>query len=948
MAASASTATAALLERESELEQLVVRVDAAAAGEGSMVALEGEAGIGKSALLTYAAQHARNIGMRVLSARGGELEHDFGYGVVRQLFDPPLAAIAPEQREQMLSGAAGLAASALSVPDPGGGGAEPGSVLHGLYWLSANFAAEQPLLIVVDDAHWADGASIAYLSYLARRVEGLGLLVLYATRIGEGSSPSLPGAADPGLVASVMQPRLLSERASAELIGRLLGEASSEAFTRACRSATGGNPFLLQELVRTLRAEGIAPDTESCARVAAIAPGTVSRAILARLRRLGPSSKQLAFATAVLGKSAELRHAATVAQLDLGAAGDAADALTAAAILRAGRPLEFIHPIVRTTVYAEIPAAQRAASHKRAAWLLERDQVAVAELAPHLMATEPIGDPEVVKCLRAAAHEVRDRGAIDAACTYLARALAEPPPPDDRADVLYELGAAELSAGRPRAIDRLREALEGKLDPRIRVAAGLDFATALVIKERVAEGLELLEALCTRIAAEGDVEASMQLEGVFASTAQMDPATSRQVRARLARYEGRLHGESLGERMLLASMAFDAVHRPVPAEHAAELAEMALVDHGRLLLEEYPDSAAFPFAAWTLFCADQLERAEQLFTLAVEHARARGSLLAFATATGVRCQVRFRQGRIADAEAEARSCLDAAGHAWVIGQPMLIACVLDAMVERADNEACRAFLAEHRIEEDMAAVSMASRLLYSRGHMRLVSGDPAGALRDFEQVRGREERSGLETAAVPTRASAALAHARLGEQKRARELAQEELERARVWGTPSALSFALRSAGIVTGGTQAIELLHEAATAVERSPARYERARSLTEYGAALRRAGHRREAREPLRKALELADRCGARRTAARARGELLASGARPRRTALSGADSLTPSERRVCQLAAHGLGNREIAQALFVTVRTVEGHLTQAYRKLDLNRRDQLAPALETAQPR
>ena len=304
--------------------------------------------------------------------------------------------------------------------------------------------------------------------------------------------------------------------------------------------------------------------------------------------------------------------------------------------------------------------------------------------------------------------------------------------------------------------------------------------------------------------------------------------------------------------------------------------------------------------------------------------------------------MRFRQGRIAEAEAEARSTLDSAAGTWTLGRPMLIACVLDAMVERADPDACRRFLAAHGVNEDMATVSMANRLLYSRGHLRLVTGDPTGALRDFEQIRHREQRSGLDTAAVPTRASAALAHAQLGELARAGELAQQELERARIWGTPSALSFALRTAGIVEGGDSGIELLRESAAAVANSPARYERARSLTEYGAALRRAGHRRDAREPLREALELADRCGALRTAGRARDELLATGARPRRVARSGADSLTPSERRVCQLATDGLSNRDIAQALFVTQRTVEGHLTQSYMKLDITSRDELATAL------
>ena len=250
-------------QRELECEQLRNRVAAAIAGEGSVVAIEGKAGIGKSTLLAYAAQCAQNAGMRSLSARGGELEHDFGYGVVRQLFDVALAAMPATTRQKVLSGPAGLAGSALSVPGSSRPSAEPGSVLHGLYWLSANLAAEEPLLIVVDDAHWADTASIAFLSYLARRVEGLALLVVYATRMSEGSSESLPGAAEPGLVKTTIRPAALSERATGEIIGRLLEAESCDAFSRACHVATTGNPFLLRELMRALRADGIPPERNS-------------------------------------------------------------------------------------------------------------------------------------------------------------------------------------------------------------------------------------------------------------------------------------------------------------------------------------------------------------------------------------------------------------------------------------------------------------------------------------------------------------------------------------------------------------------------------------------------------------------------------------------------------------------------------------------------------------
>jgi len=939
----AGSATADLLEREDEFERLTAHIDAALAGDGSVVALEGEAGIGKSVLLTGASEHAAEAGMRVLSARGGELERDFGYGLVRQLFDAPLARMDCEERERVLSGAAGLAAPALSLPGIGAGRpGDAGSVLHGLYWLTANLAAERPLLLAIDDTHWTDGASIAFLSYLARRVEGLALVIVYATRVGEGSSDALPATADPGTVQTALRLAELSERATDELIGRFLGSESSPQFGHACHVATGGNPFLLQELLRALQADHIAPDERSCARVAQIAPETVSRAILARLRRLGDSASRLAFATAVLGKSAELRHAAALAQLDHAAAGAAADALTAAAILGDGRPLQFIHPIVRTTVYGEIPRAQRAASHKRAALLLGEDSVAAAELAPHLLACEPAGDPEVVRCLRAAADEVGDRGAPEASCAYLLRALAEPPAPEDRSNVVYELGSAALMVGRPEAVGWLREAMEGAVDAQLYAKAALNFVVAHAIRGHVVEGLDLLASAVAKVTDEGDAEGALRLEGLYLCTAQLDPTTTKPVRERLARYDGQLTGSTPGERLLLASIAFDAAHRPQPATRAAHLAELALSD-GAGMLAQHQHSANFPFAVWALFYADELARAEQLYTLQVEYSRETGSLLGLAIGSGCRCHVRLRMGRIADAEAEARSTLEATAQAWPMGRPMLIACVLDAMSERADPAECHAFLDEHGIAEDMAAESMANRLLYSRGHLRLAVGDPQGALRDFEQIRGREQQAGMETAAMPTRASAALAHGQLGEHERATALASEELELARVWGTPSALSFALRTAGIVTGGDAGLELLREAAAVVDTSPARYERARSLTEYGAALRRAGHRREAREPLREALELADRCGALRTARRAREELLATGARPRRAARSGADSLTPSERRVCRLATEGLSNREIAQALFVTVRTVEGHLTQAYMKLDIASREQLAAALQ-----
>jgi DNA-binding NarL/FixJ family response regulator len=194
----------------------------------------------------------------------------------------------------------------------------------------------------------------------------------------------------------------------------------------------------------------------------------------------------------------------------------------------------------------------------------------------------------------------------------------------------------------------------------------------------------------------------------------------------------------------------------------------------------------------------------------------------------------------------------------------------------------------------------------------------------------------------PWRSLTGLALARLGREEEARALIGEELALARRYGAPRALGNALLAAAEIASATERLDLLREAVAVLEDSPARVMRARALGELGGALRRAGQRVEAREPLRRGLELATRCGAHAVAARAREELVATGARPRRAALSGPEALTPSELRVVDLAAKGASNRDIAQSLFVSLRTVEAHLTRAYQKLGIASRSELAEGL------
>jgi len=942
-AARSARAAAGLLERECECGRLERAISAAVDGAGSVVAIEGEAGIGKTSLVAHATGCGSSAGMRVLTARGGELEREFAYGVVRQLFEVLLASATPEDRERWLAGAAGLSAPVLSsVPVGDGVGQEPSSVLHGLYWLSANLSVEQPLVIAVDDAQWADTASSRFLSYLAPRVGELAVVIVYASRVGEGASGALPAVTEPELVNTVLRPAVLTEPAVALLIEQLLDRPSSQQFTRACHVATGGNPFLLHELLRALEGDDVVPDDANVTRVDDIAPTTIALATLARLRRLGPAANDLACALAVLGRSAELRHAAALAQQDDAVAVQAADVLTAAGVVRDGRPLEFIHPIVRTTVYNALALAKRAGSHKRAARLLAQDGVVDVALAPHLLVTEPSGDRWVVERLRAAAHEVLERGAPDAACTYLERATREPAPPADRLALLLALGSAELQVGKPTALARLQVVLQGASDVHTRLAAAQELVWALVYAGRVQDAVKLSTEVVAGIPDE-DEELALRMQADLVAVAQFAPMFAKPVIDGLARYEDRLRGKTSGERQVLACLAFRAAHRGETAPKTASLALLALAN-GDLLHDHYQSrSPAYFLAVLALLFTDWLDEAERYFDLAIDEARKRGFAADSGGAAGCRCHVLIRQGRLAQAEAEALSTL-AANEPHAVARVTLLSCVLLTMTERSDARAAELFLTKHALDGDLSGVPMCDVLLFCRGQLRLACGDPAAALRDFQALHRLQTLSGLDTPAIPSRACQALAHLQLGDRDAARALAEEELQRARRWDTPSALGFALRTAGLVEGGARGIELLEESVARVEQSPAAYERACCLTELGAALRRAGQRRAALQRLREGLDLADRCGALRLAGRARDELVALGARPRRAALSGRDALTPSERRVAQLAADGLSNRDIAQALFVTLRTVEAHLTHTYMKLDINARQQLADAMAT----
>ncbi len=924
-----------LLERERELQSLTAAIDGARERAGSVALVVGPPGVGKSGLLARARAVAREFEMQVLEARGAQLERGFAFGVVRQLFEHAVMALSSRDRGRVLDGAARLAAGLLGIGGQAGadaGDAEFGA-LHGLYWLTVNLADRGPILLSIDDAHWADSGSLQFIGYLARRLEGLPVVLLATGRAADPEGNDLWRALAEDPVAEVLRPQPLSAAGASEMVRRRLGPDAADDFCLACHRATGGNPLFLRELVVALADAEIEPISDAAAAVTDVGPPAVARFLLHRLERLGPAATALARALAVLGGDADPALAARAAALDPDAARAAADVLVRAEVFAADYRLRFVHPIVQAAIYEDLLPGERAERHRSAARVLDAAGGSAERVAAQIVRAGPSRDPRWLEVLRQAARDAIGRAAPAAAATYLRRALEEHPDERQRDDLLCELAGWEVGLQQTAAArEHLQMVLGGPGPPAVRARAPTWLGISAIGAGTPESARAAHDAILSTLQ-EVDGEAALALEAVALHLVRVELTLYHLAEERLVSFQRRAAGNPRFEAI---ARIHAAAGRMLRGDSAAEVA-----NETEAVLDSCPVPDPWPLgiAIQTLILTDRFAVAGSWLERAMQAARTLGLGQLLAGVHAQRSKLAFMRGAVGDAQLDAATALELAdpGH---FALPRIVGIAIQAGIERGELDAAQE-LADRYAQLFEAERVFQEELVGARGRLRIARDDLHGGVEDLIRCQRMLVKYDNRRPAE-WRADAVAALAQLGERDHAERLARDGLDIARRFGAPRALCRALRSAGTTIGGAEGLGLLEEAVTVGPRSAASLEAAYAQADLGRELIGQRRRREGREILRTALPAAVECGASALADRIRGDLGAGGGRRARLELSGIDALTPAERRICDLAASGLANREVAQTLFVTEKTIELHLTNAYRKLGIRSRHQLPAVL------
>lgn len=903
----------ALHGRRREVEELAIYARGVRQSAGRAVVLAGPAGIGKSRLLAEGIEQAAQAGLTVLRARASEADRTVPYWILRQLAD--------SRRE-----GAGRSANHVTVPD-GPVKDEMAAALR-WYWYLADLASTGPLALCIDDLHWVDEASFRALEALRVRLSDVPIMLLVATR-------ELPSAWAADSAVTQIPVRPLEANSVTAILESILGSAEP-GLVQACMDVTRGNPLLVREVGRSLRAAGHGGDV-SPSFVRAIVPETIVVSTHARLASFGREAVALAEALALLGNGHDVAPVAALADVSMEEAATAVDRLVANELFEEGRPLAFQHPLLLAAVRDAMAASRRSQLQLRAMRLFREMPGSLDRASAHALLVDPAGSAEVLSVLREGAASALERAAPHTAVAYLRRALAEPPSPDDEPAVLRELAAAACAAQEPDALDLAQLALDRSPDAIASLQAALGVSHLLTMSGR---GREAAELLARKLDADGiPAELKDAAFGVLAISSASSIDARESVRLKLADL-ATMAAEPTSTVQVRAVAAVELAVASGSAAEAGEMARRAWGD-GELLRQTGADQPFVHSVALAVAVAGDIELLETMGSALTGAATQTGSLLSRLIAVVWPAWVCETRGDLAGSEAYARECIELSARAGIpIATSIPVVVLANASLARSGPDAAAKAL--ELVPPVARNPDLITTPMYwlARAAVNCQLGRYAQVLADVRDVQRWQRRWPAEQGGWTFWEPFAVeAHLARGDCERAHEVAMTGLHRARAFGARRPIVDALRALALTSPADERGSLLTEAIELAALGGCGADGAKLRL-----LRAAGQGgAEARDDLHDALGICDQTGAGHVGSQVLGALAELGARPRRAAVSGILSLTPAERRVVDLAGSGATNRVIAETLFLTEKTVETHLTHAYRKLEVRSRAQLASILE-----
>ncbi|RBM15533.1 LuxR family transcriptional regulator [Streptomyces sp. PT12] len=948
-----------LIERDEELRVLAGTLDDLRTGSGGFVLVEGPFGTGKSALLHILRQGAEAAGFTVLQARGSAFETGHPNGLVRQILEHWLASAAPPQGRGPADPATLLTplldspealdkpgGPSWGIPDPERQEREHDRLLR----LLADLADTRPLVLLLDDLHLADSASMRFLGRLGGLIAQHPVLCCATAppparsgpRLGLDELPVQTLLAPAAPRSLVLDP--LSEDGVCALLASAVPGQLSATSVRACYEATVGNPFFLRELVGELGG-GLADP----ARISAAGPRTVARRILRRVHHLPRRGVNGALAAtnalAVLDVADSVEQLATVADLNPAEAAHAVVALRAAGVVDWAEPPRFAAPIARNAVYTHMAHAFRYRAHYAAAQVLTDQGAPPQRIATHLLHVPPSTDGRAVETLVAAGRAALGEGDPARALSLVRRAARENVPSRTLPRLLAVLGEAEHRTGHPQAVHHLRDAISLTPEPAERARVALQLGAALTVAARHEEAAEVYRRAHAELGGEHPKLAAR----LCAAHSRLDHlgATGRGSVPELVRELGATSRATIGERTpddahSLALGAARALLSGAPGHRVIQLVDQALT-HDHVIRHSEDDTRVPWFLAYCLYSCDKLAEAGTILDDAIQQAVSAG--VDSRGLRALRAHVNLHRGMLSEAKNDASASLEqcTAGEADALGRSFAVLALTDLLILRNQPDMAARVFEEHGGWHDPGTSRLGDiALLIGRRHLHAVRGDSEAGMRDGERILSLLRETGSTTPALTPLPSMVENLVSLGQLDRAQALAAEHLADARSFGTHRIVARALYAYARTRGGDDAIEPLEEAVELLDGSPAIVDRCACLLQLGAVLRDTRRTAQARRRLREADEVAETIGATAFSGATRRALAALGGRTRDTGRPHTWGLTPREHRVSVLAAEGKRNHEIASILFVTVKTVEWHLSQVYRKLHIDSRSELSRVL------